>query len=63
MPSIMSSNAPAREGPLSIGLRVRNLMWFESQGNWSNTIATDKAALRDELGEHYGYAVEFRVLC
>ena len=35
--------------------------WAESR-DWSNRIATDKAALRDELGEHYGYAVEFRVV-
>jgi hypothetical protein len=35
--------------------------WAENR-NWSNTVATDKVALRDELGEHYGYAVEFRVV-
>lgn len=35
--------------------------WAEKR-DWSNTVATDKAALRDELGEHYGYAVEFRVV-
>ena len=35
--------------------------WAEAR-SWDSKVAASKAALRDELAEHYGYAVEFRVV-
>ena len=35
--------------------------WAEERG-WAGKVAASKAALRDELAEHYGYAVEYRVV-
>jgi len=35
--------------------------WAEER-SWSHKVSSDRAALRDELGEHYGYAVEYRVV-
>lgn len=35
--------------------------WAEER-SWDGKVETTRAALRDELAEHYGYAVEFRVV-
>ena len=35
--------------------------WAEER-NWSGKVSAGREALRGELGEHYGYAVEYRVV-
>jgi hypothetical protein len=46
---------------LGVLIALAAQQWAEER-SWSDKINADKAALRDELGEHYGYAVEYRVV-
>ena len=46
---------------LGVLLALAAQQWAESR-DWRSKVEASKAALRDELGEHYGYAVEYRVV-
>ena len=46
---------------LGVLIALAAQQWAEERG-WSRKVSSDREALRDELGEHYGYAVEYRVV-
>ena len=46
---------------LGVLIALAAQQWAEER-SWSRKVSSDRAALRDELGEHYGYAVEYRVV-
>lgn len=46
---------------LGVIIALAAQQWAEERG-WQGKVETTKAALRAELEEHYGYAVEFRVV-
>jgi hypothetical protein len=46
---------------LGVLIALAAQQWGEER-SWSRKVSSGRAALRDELGEHYGYSVEFRVV-
>lgn len=46
---------------LGVLIALAAQQWAEDR-SWDGKVETSKTALRDELAEHYGYAVEFRVV-
>lgn len=46
---------------LGVLLALAAQQWAENRA-WRGKVETSKGALRDELAEHYGYAVEFRTV-
>lgn len=46
---------------LGVLIALAAQQWAEER-SWDGRVEANRAALRDELAEHYGYAVEFRVV-